>query len=509
MNKTKNSILNAISMFCNTFVISVLGLVSTNIIIKNYGSDVNGVVATASQIVNLLLILEGGFTLAVNVSLYKPYISNNYSLINKILSTAKNNFFKIGSIFFIVGTLVSLIYPFFIKSEMDYFTIFLIFFMVILSTTYNLVFTLRQQVLFQVSQKEYIYTLVSLFVNIFSNVTVIFLAYYKFNVLFLRFFVLFYILLYGFIVHLLFKKYFSYAKFTSFKDDNLIKGTKDLMVQKLTSVVYSSFPLIFISTFVSTKVSSIYAVYNSIYNVIRSGVNSVISAPINAFGQLISDNKFEKAYTRFILYEYIIILFLSILLSCTLCLIIPFVKLYTINVSEINYVNLTVAVMLAFSVFFELIHIPSGYIINVSGKFNVSKNINIIVSAILIFLLIFLGIKFDLYGILSAIIISNLILAFLEMWYVHCKTFNSNLKKIFIIILLNLFLIAMLLLFSFKFNLIFDNYFQFIKFGIIIFIFNSFIIFLVNYIFFHDMVSEFFKIIKNMFLKKLLNIKIK
>ena len=185
MQKTKSSILNAISMVFNTLIISVLGLVSTNIIIKNYGSDINGVVATANQIVTLLLILEGGFTIAINVALYKPFVKKNIKLINKILSTAKRVFLKIGILFFVFGVIISVIYPVFIKSDLDYFTIFLIFLMVIVGSAYNLIFTIRYQIMFQVAQKEYIYTLLSIIINILSSLTTIVLAYCKVDILFI------------------------------------------------------------------------------------------------------------------------------------------------------------------------------------------------------------------------------------------------------------------------------------------------------------------------------------
>ena len=505
MNKTKKSIFNAVSMLLNTVIISVLGLISTNIIINNYGSDVNGVVATANQIVNLLLILEGGFTLAVNVALYKPFVSNNHSLINKILSVAKKNFVKIGLFFLVIGMLISLIYPLFIKSELDYLTVFLIFFMVIISTSYNLIFTIRHQIMFQVSQKEYVYTFVSIVINICTHLTTIIMAYLRVDIIFIRLFVLLYSILNGLIIFIIFRRMFSFVKLKhSVKNDGLIVGTKDLFIQKITSIIYSSFPLLFISTFVSTTVSSVYVVYNSVYNIIRNGVNSVISSPINAFGQLISDNKIKKAFEKFELYEYIVILLTSILISVTLCLIIPFVRLYTININDVNYVNSTIAIMLALIVFLELIHIPSGHIINVSGNFRISKEINVIVSSILFVLLIVLGFLFNLYGILFATIITNIILAFLEMRFVHLNVFNSNLKKPILIILLNLVLIIILSLFVDNLNIIFNNYFDFIKYGFLVFIFNFIIIIVVNYIFFGKIIKEIIKLIKSVILKKII-----
>lgn len=504
MQKTKSSILNAISMVFNTLIISVLGLVSTNIIIKNYGSDINGVVATANQIVTLLLILEGGFTIAINVALYKPFVKKNIKLINKILSTAKRVFLKIGILFFVFGVIISVIYPVFIKSDLDYFTIFLIFLMVIVGSAYNLIFTIRYQIMFQVAQKEYIYTLLSIIINILSSLTTIVLAYCKVDILFIRLSVLSYILINGFLIYLLFKKYFSYVNLISFSDLSLISGTKDLVIQKLTSVIYLSFPLLFISTFVSTKMSSVYVVYNSIYNIIRNVLNSIISAPVNAFGQLLSNNENKKAFVKFELYEYIVILSTSILISITLCLIIPFVTLYTSNINEINYVNLPIAIMLSIIVFLELIHIPSGHIINVTGKFKISKNINLIISFVLFLLLIIFGINYGIYGILLAIILSNVLLSILEISYTHCKIFNSNLKKITLLLIVNVICVVILQIIFEKFNLVFYNYLDFVKYGILVTFFNAFFILFINFFFFGKMFKELFMIIKNVLFKKLI-----
>ncbi|MDD3187693.1 MAG: hypothetical protein PHD02_04430, partial [Bacilli bacterium] len=95
-DKTKSSLLNAITMILQTGIISILSLVSTNLILTNYGSDFNGVVATANQIINLLLIVEGGFSLAINVALFKPYVNNDTKKIDAIMSASKKIFFKIG-----------------------------------------------------------------------------------------------------------------------------------------------------------------------------------------------------------------------------------------------------------------------------------------------------------------------------------------------------------------------------------------------------------------------------
>ena len=59
MQKTKSSIYNAIVTLVSTALSSLLALISTNLILKNYGSDFNGVIATVNQILNVLMLVEG------------------------------------------------------------------------------------------------------------------------------------------------------------------------------------------------------------------------------------------------------------------------------------------------------------------------------------------------------------------------------------------------------------------------------------------------------------------
>lgn len=501
-SRTKSSILNAIVMITNTAVLSILALVSTNLILKNYGSDFNGVVATANQFVNLLLIIEGGFTTAINVALFKPYVKNDTKKINAIMSAAKKTFLKIGLIFLIVGIIVSLVYPLFIKSNLDYFTIFLIFVMVMIGTAYNLMFLMKSQIMFQVSQREYVYTFFGIIINTLSSLLTIILAYNKVNMLIIRFFILFFVIVNGIVLYILYKKHFGSINTDVKPDYKSIKGTKDIMIQKFTSVVYLSAPLLFISTFISTKMSSVYAVYSSIYNIIKNFLSSMIAAPVNGFGQLLSEGKKESVYKKFQLYEYIVILVAAILISSALSVIIPFIKLYTATIKDINYANFVIATMLAIIVFLEVIHIPSGNIINVTGNFKVARKIQTVASVLLVVLLFIGGLFFEIYGILIATIITNLVLAYLEIHYVHTKIFLSNIKNFLYEMFVNVLLVIVLVFIVQMIGININSYFGFILAGVLVLISNSIIILLVNYILFNDRCKTLINTLTGLFKRK-------
>lgn len=500
-DKTKSSLLNAVAMVLQTGIISILSLVSTNLILNNYGSDFNGVVATANQFINLLLIVEGGFSLAINVALFKPYVENNKDRINAIMSASKKIFTKIGLIFLSIGVLLAIIYPMFIKSNLDYFSIFLIFLMVISSTAYTLLFVTKSTILFQVAQKEYIYTFTGTLVNLLSSITTIILVYNRVDMLIVRGVLLLFSIINGSIILYLYKRLFKNVDTTVKPDYDAIKGTSDIMIQKLTSVVYLSAPLLFISTFISTKMGSVYAVYSSIYNIIKNFLSSMLAAPINGFGQLLSDKKYDYVYDKFKTYEYIVIMAESILISSVLIVIIPFITMYTRNVIDINYSNFTIALLLAIILFLEVIHSPAGNIINLSGNFKVARKIQTITCIVLVTLLSVLGYFYSIYGILLATIITNIILASMEIYYTHYKIFKTDIKDFLKKLIVNLSIIIIIVLIGNKVLPSVNSYLSFLISGFVILIINMVVFYTINKLMFKEDVTKITNLIKTMFNK--------
>ena len=85
LNKNKMSLLNAATAMAMTMVNGLLGIVVTWFVIAEFGDDFNGLNSTANQIVNLLLILEGGFTVASNVALFGPLGRQETDVVNGII----------------------------------------------------------------------------------------------------------------------------------------------------------------------------------------------------------------------------------------------------------------------------------------------------------------------------------------------------------------------------------------------------------------------------------------
>jgi len=224
---------------------------------------------------------------------------------------------------------------------------------------------------------------------------------------------------------------------TELQRPELIKGTNDVMAQRITSVIYDSAPMIFLSVSSSggTVMASVYAVYNNVFIILKSLLRSVIDAPRLSFGQMLTQRKREDVWPAFAQYEFLIFTAIFVLLTTTCALILPFVGLYTADVNDANYYDKGIAIMMVIVAVLELMHIPSNHLINMAGEFRISRNIQIVSCGVLLAGLAVGGSLWGMYGMLGALIVVDLLLAVLEMGYVHIRFFKKKLLSLLKLVL--------------------------------------------------------------------------
>lgn len=493
MDKGKKSLYNSITAIIQTIISGLFGLIITRLVIINYGSDYNGINSTANQFINMLLIVEGGFTLAINVALFKPISDKNINLINTIMSATKKIFFKIGVIFLILGFVGSFIYTFIINSNYEKNIILSIFIMTLVSTSFNLIYAIKYKILLQTDQNEFIINTVNICSTLLSQTIIIVAIFLKCDVLLLRFIIMISAIINSLVITFISKKKYSYLKFDAKPDFKKIKGTKDIFMQHMTGILYSSVPIIFISATVGTSYASIYAVYNNIFLILKGIILSLVNAPRMSLGQLITEKENKYVLNVFYQYEFIVINFMLGFLITASVLIIPFISLYAEGINDIEYKNWYIALLLICITFFEVIHLPSGNIINMAGKFKVSRNIQIFASIILVITMIIFSYFLDFYGILLAVLITAILLAFFEIYYVYKKYFYAQIIPYFVKLILNILLSISLGYIEFILLPPVNGYLHFAFIGLILLSINLCIILLFNLIINRKLVSQIFK----------------
>lgn len=429
MNRTKNSFFNAISALLMTFIYGILGLIVTRAVILMYGSDFNGLNSTANQIISVLLILEGGFTMASNVSLFGSYTRGDYDVVNWGLRTTRKKFKYIGFWFTVIGCLTALVFSILANTQVSRLVCFTVIMMALIPSCVDLYFVSAYRVLLKTQQKEYV-------INLVSMITIV--AGYGLNGISIAFrmpnwTIRFGTMLTGLASCLLIRSWVirhnSFLDLKHRKEENApIPGTRDVLIQKITGAVYSSAPIIFLAILPSggTVLVSVYAVYNNVFAMIKNLLHSVVDAPRLSIGQMLTEKDKRDVWNIFRTYELVTIWILFVSVVCTYALILPFVKLYTTGITDTDYYNAVIPIIMALIAVFELIHIPSGNLINMAGLFAVSKKFQLIACIVLIGTMLFGGMVFGVYGILVAVLIVAILLAVLEIGYVHNVFFKST-----------------------------------------------------------------------------------
>jgi hypothetical protein len=418
-------------MFLQIALNGFMGLIVIRLILAHYGSDFNGVNTTATQLAGMLMIIEGGISLATNVALIKPLKDGDYYRVNAIMAATSYKFRQNGFVFALLGFFISIVYSYFINSGLEYPLVLSIMIMGICPSAFNLFYSMKYKVILQSQQKEYIVSILTTG-TLFSGYLVIIWAIFQDAPMWgVRLIPMVFAFVNCFLVAHFGKKELPLLDLSIAPDFNSIKGSKDVFIGRILNALYETFPVLLLSIMHTNGaiLVSIYSVYKGVYSLLKNLLYSVSSAPRFAFGVVLADTDQQKSYRLFLNYQMIIFVLLGIFSSTASVMIIPFVTLYTAGVKDVNYVDWLVATLFTSIMFVEILHVPSGTMINMSGKFKTSKKIQATAFIILLIALI-VGIPLGgLYGMLAAVLITSISLAVMEVHTVQQKVFNTSVSK--------------------------------------------------------------------------------
>ncbi|MEG2184642.1 MAG: hypothetical protein RRY12_08200 [Cloacibacillus sp.] len=450
MTRTKKTFISALASILNFAISAMSALILARIMMLRLGSDYNGLNAIVTQFLSIITLIEGGFTTASLVALFSPFTQGNIKRMNEILAESSYKFKKIALWSLLVGTVGAIVYGAFIQTKISYVTIVAVLLISLLSTVFQLFYTTRFRLLFQVAQDEYVYTFVMMCTNLICQISMIVLLYNTGNIILIRCVYLLFTCVAGWATKMCYNRLYPYAtQLEKWDGVSYIFGTTDVMVGKIVSVVYSSSSILFISIFSNTAMASVYSVYFSIISMPSSIINIFISAPQNALGQILHEGNPAKIILIMNEFEFLVILLLTILFAPLGAVILPFMSVYTQGITDVQYLNTRLALLLILIAYTQLIHIPSGLCLIMGGHFKTARNIQLITLIILTVGNITCGITWSFYGILTNTLFCNLMLASMEIVYVHVKLLPGTLKCFSTMFIPNMFLTLFLsILFS-------------------------------------------------------------
>lgn len=336
--RTKNATLNILFAIILQLVTFVRGLILPRIIIPAYGSDINGLVSSITQFLTYISLLEAGVGTIFRSSLYKPLADGDTDKVSGVINEQKRFYRKIGLVFVFYVIALCFIYPLIAKTKIS--TEYIVSFILILSisTFAEYFISLPYVSLLSADQKVRISYIVSIVYTIVNILVALFWVWLKADIRLIYLSMCVIGLLRPLFYWLYVKKHYNLSK-TAAPDASALKQRWNGMVHHVSYYIHTNTDSAILTIFVGTAMVSVYNVYGAIIFGMERLITSVSAGTAAGIGNvLVSGDK--KTIDRTVdLFEFVQSAATTVLFTITALMIMPFIKLYTANMTDVNYIH--------------------------------------------------------------------------------------------------------------------------------------------------------------------------
>ncbi len=407
MNDTKKFKKNLTLGIASHIFAIILGVVVPKLVLENYGSEINGLLSSVTNIYAYIAIVEAGVAAASCQALYKSIANQNQEQTNAILSATNKYYHRTGYIYLGLVVLFSVLYPILIKSNIPYHTIVLIILFNGFGNVVNYFFHGKYLILLKADGKNYIRTGLEMFTNVFKQVSKIVLIMFGFDVLFVQFIAMFASFIQMFYITYYMKKHYSWIDLSVKPDADSISSSKYVFAHEINYLITSNVDTVLLTIFSTLKKVSVYSIYNLLFGMINRVLRTLKDSIEFKIAYVFHKDKehFLKIFKAFEVY-YITLSFA--LFTVANYFILPFLSLYTKEVTDIGYTDKYLPFLFVMVNLLSAGRYSLDIAVYIAGHFKETRNSAITETVINILVSIVLLQFYDIYGVLVGTIISSL-----------------------------------------------------------------------------------------------------
>lgn len=448
-SRTKNSLKNIIFNNLYQLLNIILNFIVRTIFIKTLGENFLGLNGLFTNILSILSLAELGIGTAMVYSMYKPIANEDTEKIKELVSYYKILYRRIAIIVFLVGISIIPILQYIVNVDIDITKIQIYYLLYLLNSVFSYLLLYKTSIV-TASQKEYLikkYDIVFLIVK--SVLQSIVLIVYNNYLLYLIIQILSTI-----IVNILksnkSEKEYNYIKEKRELPDadkkDIWKNIKSLLCYQIGNIMLNNTDNILISIIVGT----IYVGYYSNYYMIVSAVTTLCALIFTSLQSSIGNYNINSSNKdKLLLYKALNFLAFVIYGFCSIMFLILFQDFIELWIGSQYLLTKDVVFIMIMNFYICGILYPNWCFRYTTNLFNVAKYAIIICSILNIVLSVLFGIKFGMFGILLATIVSRLCTTFWYEPHILYKTiFKENSKRYYISQLFNfiIFLLSLIII---------------------------------------------------------------
>lgn len=398
---------NTISALVYQVTTVVCGFVLPRAILTYYGSAVNGLVNSVAQFLQMIAFLELGVGAVIQSALYKPLADRDMSKISEVIASGNSFFRKLGGILVLYVAVLVVVFPVLVDDAFGFaFDATLILAMSI-SYFARYYFGLLDVLLLDADQKIYIVNGIDTVALILNTAFCYWLVYAGFSIQAVKLATAGIFLISPVLVRIYIRR--------NYQIDRKCKYSKDPVEQKwngvaqhVAAIVLDSTDIVVLSVFSTMSAVSIYSVYLMVVSGIKNLILSFLSGIGSLFGELWAKQEWEELNRYFGLTEWVVHALVLFLWCCTYKLIVPFVMVYTKDVTDVNYNVPMFAALICAAYMLYCLRLPFNEMILAAGHYKNTQGIFILAAFLNLFFSILAVKHWGLIGVTVGTIVAML-----------------------------------------------------------------------------------------------------
>ena len=384
-----------------------LGIVIPRLFLTSFGSEMNGFLNSVTQIFAYFSLMEAGVGAATLQALYRPVSSDDKNSISSILAATDYYYKKTGRLYLLAVIIIAIGYPLVVSSGISRLTMMIIIMFNGIPGVVSYCYQGKYILLLQAEGKNYINIVLTSISTTLISITKLIMILLGFDILWIQFSYLIINLLKILIIGTYIHHKYKWIDLGKEPDYQAIGQKNAAFVNQICDLIFRNTDTIILSIFCDFKIVSVYSMYTLLFSMIRTAMDYVAQGFSFIMGQT-----FNKDIERFKvindLYETYRMALTFALYNIAFIFILPFMKLYTSGINDINYIDYKLVVL--FIVFYLLTgaRVCEAEMINYAQHFKLTQSRCIFEAAINLSVSIIMVNIWGIYGVLIGTIVALL-----------------------------------------------------------------------------------------------------
>lgn len=483
MKKKNKLAINTVVGLIQQIVTVINGLIVPKMILMYYGSETNGLISSITQFLSLISLCELGVGAVVQSSLYKPLEEQDNVKISQIVVSANRFFRKIALILLVYVCVLAFAFPYISSSSFDSLFSAALVVIIAINSFSQYYFGITYKLLLNSSQLCYVHMIYNIAGTIISAAISVGMMALGYGIHMVKLAGAVIFLIPPILVNIYVAKHFSIDKKVVYTGEP-IKQKWNGLAQHFATVIFEHTDTVVLTVFSTLENVSVYAVYHMVINGIRQLIISTMSGVKSFLGSVYAKNDEDTVKRIFAKIEWCTHTVVALLFSVMGVLIIPFVSVYTANITDAEYIVPLFAFIMVAAQGIYCIRFPYNFMIQAIGHYRETQISAIIEVAINVAVSVVLVARFGLVGVAIGTFVSMTYRTVYMAWYLSKKILHRSLGYFFLHIVVDVLSVLITVLLTYRLEMRSVTYLSWIFLAIQVFFICTAVIILLNVVFY-------------------------